>query len=335
MEEKTVKVSALNLIPKFQGDTTLEAINRGVELAKILQKMGYHRYWIAEHHNFSGVVSSATALLIQRVLDNTEKIIVGAGGVMLPNHSPLQVAETYGTLESMYPGRVDLGIGRAPGTDVETAVLIYRQKYAQTEFFIQDIKNLQRFFSPEELQGKVVAYPGVGTNVPITILGSSLNSAYVAAELGLTYSFAGHFSPEMAEEAIEIYRKNFKPSKYLLEPYVILGVLAHGAESDREAQRLYTSVQQGMINLTRGEKGLYPLPDENFEENRNVTSAEKIFLKSKMGINLMGTTDTMSVKWEEVKKKYNPDEIIAVSYMPSLEQLETSYRILKEVVEKA
>ncbi len=334
METKKIKVSALNLIPKFQGDTTIGAIDRGVELAKILERMGYYRYWIAEHHNFKGVVSSATALLIQRVLADTEKIEVGAGGVMLPNHSPLQVAEVYGTLETMYPERVNLGIGRAPGTDMETAALIYRQQYARTENFIKDIRSLQRFFGPEELQGKVAAYPGVGTNVPIFILGSSLNSAYVAAELGLPYSFAGHFSPELGEEAVGIYRRYFKPSKHLLEPYVILGVLAHGAENDREAERLYTSVQQGMLRLARGETGAYPLPDKDFEENMEITSAEKIFLKSKMGINLMGTGNTMMKKWIEVKNKYNPDEVIAVSYMPELEQLETSYKILKEVVEE-
>lgn len=328
-----IKVSALNLVPRFQGDSTLEAIERGVKLAKILDNIGYYRYWIAEHHNFKGVVSSATALLIQKVLENTKNIRVGAGGVMLPNHSTLQVAETYGTLETLYPKRVDLGVGRAPGTDGATAALIYRQHYATTEHFINDIQDLERYFGDEKEQNNVAAYPGVNTNVPIIILGSSINSAYVAARLGLPYSFASHFAPKMAEEAIKIYRENFQPSKYLQSPYVILGVLAHGANSDEKAKKLYTATQQGMIRVTRGETGLYPLPDENFEENINLTSAEKIFLKSQMGINLMGTEETMVKKWLEIKEKFNPDEIIAVSYMKNLEDLELSYKILKNVIE--
>lgn len=328
-----VKVSALNLVPRFQGDTTLEAIERSVELAKILDKMGYYRYWIAEHHNFKGVVSSSTALLIQRALDNTKNIRVGAGGVMLPNHSTLQVAETYGTLETMYPKRVDLGVGRAPGTDGETAALIYRQHYAQTEHFVNDIMDLQRYFGDEKEQKSVVAYPGVGTDVPIIILGSSINSAYVAAELGLPYSFASHFAPAMLKRAVEIYRNNFRPSKYLDSPYLILGVLVHGANSDEKAKKLYTATQQGMVRITRGETGLYPLPDENFEENIKLTSAEKIFLKSQMGINLMGTEETMTKKWLEIKEEFKPNEVIAVSYMQNLEDLEISYKILKNVIE--
>ena len=333
MENKKVKVSALNLVPQFQGETTIEAINRAVDLAKILEDLDYYRYWVAEHHNFRGVVSSATALLIQHILANTKKIKVGSGGVMLPNHSPLQVAETYGTLETLYPHRVDLGVGRAPGTDAETASLIYRQKYANIHNFMEDILQLKRYFGPEEEQGVVIANPGINTNVPIIILGSSTSSAYVAAELGLPYSFATHFAPAMAEEALSIYRKHFKASKYLDEPYFILGVLAHGADTDEEAERLYTIAQQGSIRLLREEKGLYPLADEKFEENLNLSSAEKIFLKSRMGINLMGSKETMTKIWKEVKAKFDPDEVIAVSYMPKLEELEKSYRILKEVVE--
>lgn len=333
MENKKVKVSALNLVPQFQGEETIDAINRAVELGKILEDLDYHRYWIAEHHNFRGVVSSATALLIQHILANTKKIRVGAGGVMLPNHSPLQVAETYGTLETLYPNRVDLGLGRAPGTDSDTMALIYRQHYADIHHFMKDIMQLNKFLGPEEEQGKVIANPGINTNVPITILGSSTSSAHIAAELGLPYSFATHFAPAMSEQAISIYRKEFKPSKYLKEPYVILGVLAHGADTDKEAQTLYTAAQQGSIRLLRDEKGLYPLADENFEEKINITSAERIFLKSRMGINLMGTKESMLETWKEVKQKYNPDEVIAVSYMPKLEQLKKSYRILKEVIE--
>lgn len=249
---------------------------------------------------------------------------------MLPNHTSLQVAETYGTLETLYPGRVDLGIGRAPGTDSDTAALIYRTQYVRTSKFVEAIKDIQRFMGSEEEQGIVSAYPGINTNVPIFMLGSSIHSASVSGELGLPYSFAGHFSPDAAEEAIKIYRESFVPSKYLEKPYVILGVLAHGADSDKEAERLYTATQQAMLNMSRGEKGLYPLPDENFSDK--LTSAEKIFLQSKMGINLMGTKETIKRKWDEIESKYQPDEIMAVSYMSEIGQLETSYRILAEAL---
>ena len=198
---------------------------------------------------------------------------------------------------------------------------------------MEDILQLERYFGSEEEQGVVIANPGINTNVPIIILGSSTSSAYVAAELGLPYSFATHFAPAMAEEALSIYRKHFKASKYLDEPYFILGVLAHGADTDEEAEKLYTIAQQGSIRLLREEKGLYPLADEKFEENLNLSSAEKIFLKSRMGINLMGSKETMTKIWKEVKAKFDPDEVIAVSYMPKLEELEKSYKILKEVVE--
>ena len=331
-ENKNIKLSVLNLIPKFEGDTDIQAIQRAVDLIKIVEKLGYYRYWVAEHHNFKGVLSSATAIIIQHLLANSEKIRVGAGGVMLPNHTPLQVAETYGTLATLYPDRVDLGLGRAPGTDSDTATLIYRVQYVRTAKFIEAIGDLQRFMGAEAEQSIVSAYPGINTNVPIYILGSSVNSAHVAGELGLPYSFAGHFSPDAAEEAIQIYRNTFVPSKYLKEPYVILGLLVHGADSDEEAERLYTATQQGMLKIIRGEKGLYPLPDKNFSDK--LTSAEKIILQSKMGINLMGTKGTMKKKWDEIKRKYNPDEIMAVSYMSEIEQLRTSYEILAQVVKE-
>lgn len=181
----------------------------------------------------------------------------------------------------------------------------------------------------------MIENPGINTNVPIIILGSSTSSAYVAAELGLPYSFATHFAPTMCDEALAIYKKHFKSSRYLKKPYFILGVLTHGADTDEEAQKLYTAAQQGSIRLLRDEKGLYPLADENFEKNLNLSSAEKIFLKSRMGINLMGAKETMAKTktWKEIKEKFNPDEVIAVSYMPKLEQLEKSYKILKEVIE--
>ena len=179
----------------------------------------------------------------------------------------------------------------------------------------------------------MIENPGINTNVPIIILGSSTSSAYVAAELGLPYSFATHFAPTMCDKALAIYKKHFKSSRYLKKPYFILGVLTHGADTDEEAQKLYTVTQQGSIKLLRNEKSLYPLADENFEEKLNLSSAEKIFLKSRMGINLMGSKETMAKTWKEIKAKFNPDEVIAVSYMPKLEQLEKSYKILKEVIE--
>ena len=231
-----MKLSILNLAPVREGQTYLQAVESMVNLAKHAENIGIERYWIAEHHNMKNLVSSATALLIQHTLANTKTLRVGSGGVMLPNHSPYVVAEQYGTLETLYPNRVELGLGRAPGTDMQTAAALRRGRNSLD--FPAEIAELRGYFKD---CNPVSAYPSAGLNIPFYILGSSTESAYLAAELGLPYAFASHFAPRMMEMAVEIYRKNFKPSTYLAEPYVILGVNAIIAKTDKEARQLATT----------------------------------------------------------------------------------------------
>lgn len=322
-------VSVLNLVPHFEGETEKEAIDRATGLVSIVEKQGYTRYWVAEHHNFKGVLSSATDLIMQHLLVNSTKIRLGAGGVMIPNHTTLQVAERFGTLATLYPDRIDLGLGRAPGTDQATARLIYRGDSSEGGF-ARSIQELQRYFGPEDVQADVIANPGLGLEVPLYILGSSVSSAYVAAEFGLPYSFASHFAPQQMGEALEIYRSRFKPSKQLKEPYVIMGVLGYAAHSDEEADRLYMINQKVNLDLIRGEQGRYKQPDENFREQ--LTSAEKLFIDSRMGLSLKGSKDAIAKQWQEYSNLYQADEVIVVSYLPTLEQLETSYGIIADVI---
>lgn len=324
------EVSVLNLIPRFSGESEKDAIDRATELVSIVESLGYIRYWVSEHHNFKGIISSATEIIIQHLLQHSTSIRVGAGGVMLPNHSPLQVAERYGTLEVLYPNRVDVGLGRAPGTDPYTARLIYRGD-TSNEGFSSGIRDLLRYFGSPEEQDIVAAYPGMDTHIPLYILGSSVNSAYVAAEFGLPYSFAAHFAKQDTAEALAIYRDRFKPSVYLDEPYVILGVLGCAAEDDKEARRLYTAAQSQLLHAARGKKGYSPKPDKNLFDK--ITSAEKLLIDTKMGLGLIGDAASVDDTYQQLMADYQPDELIIVSYLPKIEQLETSYRIIKQVVD--
>lgn len=323
------KVSVLNLVPHFEGETEKNAIDRATKLVSIVEKQGYTRYWVAEHHNFRGVLSSATDLIMQHLLANSSTIRLGAGGVMIPNHTTLQVAERFGTLATLYPNRIDLGLGRAPGTDQSTARLIYRGDSSEGGF-ARSILELQRYFGPEAVQEEVIANPGIGLEIPLYILGSSVSSAYVAAEFGLPYSFASHFAPQQMAEALEIYRSRFKPSKQLTHPYVIMGVLGYGAQTDEEAEKLFMINQKVTLDLIRGEQGRYKQPDENFRDQ--LTSAEKLFIDSRMGISLKGSQETIAKQWQELSETYQADEVIVVSYLPTLEQLKTSYGIIAEVI---
>ena len=237
-----MKVSVLNLVPLRHGESFKDAMDAMVRLAKRVEDLGYTRYWIAEHHNMRSIASSATQLLIQHTLANTKKIRVGSGGVMLPNHSPYLIAEQYGTLETLYPNRVDLGLGRAPGTDVPTAMALRRTKDLKTDFE-RDLAELSGYFKGSNY---VQAYPAHGLYLPFYILGSSTDSAYLAAKLGLPYSFAAHFAPTMMENAIAIYNRYFQPSAILDKPYVILGVNAILADTDEEAKRLLQVIRKGL-----------------------------------------------------------------------------------------
>ena len=323
------KVSILNLVSKFEGEENHHAFQRAVELAQYAESKNFERYWVAEHHNFPGVLSSATDLVLSYLAQQTETLRLGAGGVMMPNHTPLQVAERYGTLANLYGDRFDLGVGRAPGTDEKTARLIYHGEYKQ-EGFRDTIDQLRTYLDTEDKQGDVAAYPGVGTQVPIYILGSSTSSAHTAAQLGLPYSFAGHFSPNMMKQAIQIYRDEFQPSETLKEPYVILGLLLNAAETDEEADLLFSAAQLNVLKQARGEKHLSAKPDPSLA--RELTSVEKFIVKTNMGVALNGGPERVKDQWLALKEEIQPDEVIAVTYLGNIDQLKTAYDIFYEVV---
>jgi luciferase family oxidoreductase group 1 len=257
--------SVLDLAPVNAGDQPANAFRNSLDLARHAESWGYQRYWLAEHHNMPGIASAATAVVIGHIAGGTERIRVGAGGVMLPNHSPLVIAEQFGTLESLYPGRIDLGLGRAPGSDMMTARALRRDASNHAERFPQDVQELQVLFGSVQSGQHIQAVPGGGLNVPLWILGSSLFGAQLAAALGLPFAFASHFAPEALLQALEVYRANFKPSDTLAEPYVMVGVSFFAADELEEAERLFTSLQIQFTNLFRGAPGKLQPPVESME----------------------------------------------------------------------
>ncbi|WP_134698592.1 LLM class flavin-dependent oxidoreductase [Ammoniphilus sp. YIM 78166] len=331
MSNIQVPVSVLNLAPIREGQNTKDAIDDMVKLAQATEKLGYKRYWIAEHHNTQTLVSSATSILIKHTLEHTDHIRVGSGGVMLPNHSPLIVAEQFGTMATIYPDRLDLGLGRAPGTDMRTANAIRRTTHDPAYTFPEDVKALLTYLGPEDRQSQVRAFPGVGTNIPIYILGSSTDSAYLAAKLGLPYVFAAHFAPRYLEEAISIYRSRFEPSEYLDNPYVIVCLNVIAAESDPEAQLELTTMQQFFLNVVRGTQIPLRPPVENMDELW--TMPEKHMATSMSSVTLVGGKDTIRQQLTDFQERYQADEIMAVSYIYDPAKQVRSYEIFKEVVD--
>ena len=255
-----VPLSLLDLAPIIQGGTPAQALQRSLDLAQHAERWGYRRYWLAEHHNMPGIASAATAVVIAHVAAGTKTIRVGSGGVMLPNHAPLVIAEQFGTLEALFPGRIDLGLGRAPGTDPLTARALRRGSADTSGVFPQDVMELQAYFRPAAAGQAVQAVPGAGLRVPIWLLGSSLFSAQLAAALGLPFAFASHFAPDLLDEALRLYRSLFRPSESLERPYSMAAVAVFAADTGREAERLFTSLQQSFVNLRRGTPGPLPPP---------------------------------------------------------------------------
>ena len=260
-----IRISVLDLAPVKEGGSVGEAFSETLDLARHVEAWGYHRFWLAEHHNIAGIASSATAVLIGHVAGGTKTLRVGSGGVMLPNHAPLVVAEQFGTLEALYPGRIDLGIGRAPGTDQITMRALRRTLSNPNEDFPRDVAELLSYFEPARPGQVVRAVPGEGLRVPVWLLGSSLYSAQLAAVLGLPFAFASHFAPDLLLEALKIYRDEFRPSESLREPYAMPCVNVFAADTEREARRLFTSIQQAFINLRRNRPGLLPPPVDSME----------------------------------------------------------------------
>ena len=303
--------SILDLAPIQRGGTAADSFRNTLDLAQHAERWGYQRYWLAEHHNFAGIASAATAVVIGHVAGGTSRIRVGSGGVMLPNHSPLVIAEQFGTLESLYPGRIDLGLGRAPGTDQRTALALRRDAARNGDTFPQDLVELQSYFQPATAGQPVRAVPGAGLNVPIWLLGSSTFSAELAAKLGLPFAFAWHFAPEALFAALEIYRDTFRPSAALERPYFMLGVNIFAADTDREAARLFTSLQQQFLQHTR--RGTQPLPPPVEAMGGLWSPAEEAYVAQRTAGSVVGSPGTIRHGLEAIIAEIDPDEIMATA----------------------
>lgn len=322
-------LSILNLAPLRDKDSFIDAVDNLVELAQLAERLGYTRYWIAEHHNMPYLASSATSLLIQRVLDKTNTIRVGSGGVMLPNHSPFIVAEQYGTLASLHPDRVDLGLGRAPGTDPATAQAIRRHQDDFSMSFPSDIKELQFYFG-DEGSDKVRAYPAKGLHVPLYILGSSTESAYLAAKLGLPYAFASHFAPRFLTQAVQIYRQEFQPSEVLDAPKVIVGLNAIVADTDEEAHFLASTSLQFFLNVVTGERSGMKPPKTNIE---SIIAPHILSMaKNMMACSVIGSPISAKTQLEQLQNQIHADELMAVSYIYDKDKQTRSYELLANIV---
>jgi len=302
-----MQLSILDLAPVCEGSDTTQAFANMLDLAQHAEGWGYHRYWLAEHHNMPGIASAATAVLIGHVAGGTQRIRVGAGGIMLPNHSPLQVAEQFGTLASLYPDRIDLGLGRAPGTDQPTARAL-RRYFDSADQFPQDVRELLHYFEPAQPGQAVRAVPGAGIPVPVWLLGSSLFSARLAAAMGLPFAFASHFAPDAMDEALAVYRREFRPSKHLAAPYAVLGLNVVAAETEAEAKRLFTTQQQSFVNLRRGKPGLIPPPIDDIEAFWQ--PHEKLGVQNALACAVVGDLRQVSEGMAAFVARHKPDELL-------------------------
>jgi len=321
-------LSVLDLAFVVEGATAAIALRNSLDLAQHAEQWGYRRFWLAEHHNMVGIASAATAVVIAYVAAGTKAIRVGAGGIMLPNHSPLVIAEQFGTLESLYPGRIDLGLGRAPGTDQRTLIALRRDAMS-AETFPHDVLELQTYFGPAGPGQPVQAVPGAGLNVPLWILGSSLFGAELAAALGLPYAFASHFAPAALFPALHRYHNAFKPSKQLDRPYTAAGVNVFAADTDAEARRLFTSAQQAFVNVVRGRRGRLPPPIDDIDAYW--TPDEKAQVSAMLERSFVGSRETVRAGLEEFSKQTAVDElIVAAAIYDHIARLR-SYEILAQM----
>lgn len=319
-----IPFSILDLAPVVEGATPTEAFKNMVALASRAEALGYNRYWLAEHHNMPGVASSATAVLIAHVANHTKTIRVGSGGIMLPNHSPLVIAEQFGTLESIFSGRIDLGLGRAPGTDPMTSRALRRDSGVSARDFPELVAELALYLSNSD--SAVKAHPGTGTNVPLWLLASSTYSATLAAELGLPFAFASHFAPDELDHAISVYRRHFRPSRTLAKPYVMVGVPLIAADSDREAQHQATSTYQKFLALVRGKPGQLKAPVDNMTELWSEFEAQSV--RSRLAIAIIGGADTCKAKLTALLERTGADEFIFVSDFYDFKDRLRSFEIL-------
>ena len=322
--------SVLDLAPVPQGSTPADALRNSLDLARHAEGWGYNRYWVAEHHNMVGIASAATSVVIGHLAGGTKTIRVGAGGIMLPNHSPLVIAEQFGTLEALFPGRIDLGVGRAPGTDQRTWRALRRDP-ASADTFPQDVLELQALLGPLQADQAIQAVPGTGSNVPIWILGSSLFGSQLAAMLGLPYAFASHFAPGALMQALQVYRERFQPSAQLERPHAMVGVNVIAADTDEEARHLFTSAQQSFANLFRGTRGKLLPPIDDIEGYWS--PHEKAQASAMLACSFVGSAETVRRGLEDFLAQTGADELIVASAIYDHGKRLRSYEILAGVRE--
>ena len=322
-------LSVLDLAPVIEGNTPTQSLANSLDLARHVEKLGYNRYWLAEHHNMPGIASAATAVVIAHIAGGTSTIRVGAGGVMLPNHSPLVIAEQFGTLAALHPGRIDLGLGRAPGTDMLTARALRRNLEAGADNFPQDVVELINYFAPATPDQRVRAVPGEGENVPVWILGSSTYGAQLAAMLGLPYAFASHFAPAELERALEIYRARFEPSQFLDKPYVMLGFNVFAADTDAEAKLLFSSLQQAFVAIRTNTRGKLKPPVEGYYES--LEPMARHMLDDALSQAVVGSPETVRRGVDAFLARTGADELMVTAQIFDHTARKRSYEILADV----
>jgi luciferase family oxidoreductase group 1 len=324
-----VPLSVLDLSPITEGSDAGQALRNSLDLARHVEALGYRRFWMAEHHNLPGIASAATAVALAHVAAGTSSIRIGAGGIMLPNHAPLVIAEQFGTLAALHPGRVELGLGRAPGSDQITHRAIRRNLLADVDQFPQDVVELMGYFQPAESGQAVQAVPGAGLEVPIWILGSSLYGAQVAAYLGLPFAFASHFAPAMLMQALEIYRERFRPSAQLALPHVMLGAVVVAAESDHEARFLFSSLQQSTLNNRIGRRGRVPPPVEDFD--MRLDPYARAILDEAQACAIVGGRDTVRRGLDDFINRTGADELMVTASIFDHNKRKQSFEIVAQI----
>jgi luciferase family oxidoreductase group 1 len=329
MIEKQIPLSVLDLVPIGEDFTINEAIKNSTKLAQAVEEFKFNRYWIAEHHNMNGIASAATSVILSYIGANTKKIRIGSGGIMLPNHAPLVIAEQFGTLESLYPNRIDLGLGRAPGTDRKTMLALRKDIYNDGSDFPIMLDELQFYLSDYQNKDSIKAVPGFGLDIPIWLLGSSTFSAQLAAQKGLPFAFASHFAPDLMEEAIKIYRLNFKPSKQLKEPYIIVCINAICANTLEEAEFLATTELQKFLYIQRGDNRLLLKPTKDMSSLWEPW--EERTIKNKIRESIWGTPEIVKNGLEKLIKKTNANEIMINSWIYNPEDRIKSYKLISEI----
>lgn len=324
-----IKFSVLELAPVREDKTIEFSLHHALELAQHVEQLNYERFWLAEHHNMDGIASSATAVLLGFIAAHTQHIRLGSGGIMLPNHAPLVVAEQFGTLATLYPNRFDLGLGRAPGTDPLTMRALRRGRQETEDQFPQDVLEILQYFKAPQPNQKIIATPGQNTHVPVWLLGSSLFSAQLAAKLGLPYSFASHFAPRMLGQAIQLYRDNFQASEYLDQPYVSMGIPTVVASTDEEAQYLATSSYKRILNLIRGDSLKLQPPVKSTEGL--ASSAEQIAIQNFYAMAQIGSKDTVQVGLSKIIQQYDVDEFIFTCDIYDTQKRLDNFSLLMEI----